>query len=629
LNLHIGKRVENTPFSHVTTHSGFGEHVYGPSSIEDIRKARAHKTRVLNFSIAAIAVASVVAALSGVGVIPIAIGIAACAIGATFLTVSFFKSALNYHKHVCRSAGIVRSSDITNAELQSSSSKNKRISCEAFPTEHCADTDLWRKELIKKAKHNIVISGNYCGGEPFDELLDLIEQRMKKNPELKAIVISSPKFIKNKKVGKVQFANIDKINKLQTQFPDQFSLIKSPDIWHISPGIKKATNHTKCTVIDYGRYFILGGSGIKENFVMTGQDGLTTEEFLLRQNSPNKELSNTDPTQTVKDDASPDKGFLSKFISGNFRDMDFVFHSPPRGEPAGKKIYREMLLLAHRWEQYNKVLKAPLIHLNKLKLNSLSDIPYKKIPALNDADSPLFDNHLIKEVDGDSAVTKLLKTRIPPPITITTTVHSFHKNPKIAKASEFDSIYSGPENSHSTYEKKLISHINKAEKEIKIAQMYFHPTTNLINSIIRAAERGVKITIISCGVYENCPNGHLFFGPRNKYNFWNLLNSLSPTAKHNVEIFEYQQYKKGYHKKVVIVDDYVIAGSSNMGYKSLVSTSDHEINFSLKSEKFARETSKILATDISLSHRVDPCLQLTLSERLFASWHKKGAFIWG
>ncbi len=54
---------------------------------------------------------------------------------------------------------------------------------------------------------------------------------------------------------------------ISQRYEGRFSLVDSPDSYF---GSKKITNHTKCTVIDYGRYFIQGGSGIKDNFANEG-----------------------------------------------------------------------------------------------------------------------------------------------------------------------------------------------------------------------------------------------------------------------------------------------------------------------------------------------------------------------
>jgi phosphatidylserine/phosphatidylglycerophosphate/cardiolipin synthase-like enzyme len=85
--------------------------------------------------------------------------------------------------------------------------------------------------------------------------------------------------------------------------------------------------------------------------------------------------------------------------------------------------------------------------------------------------------------------------------------------------------------------------------------------------------------------------------------------------------------KIGHHKKIIIFDDEtVIAGSSNFGYKSLVTCSDHELNFIARSKKFAEETLKVYAVDIAHSKRVTRApserWSMTLKEHFSAIHHR-------
>lgn len=143
---------------------------------------------------------------------------------------------------------------------------------------------------------------------------------------------------------------------------------------------------------------------------------------------------------------------------------------------------------------------------------------------------------------------------------------------------------------------ELFTRITHANKKISINHMYFHPSTKMMKALVEAIEiRNVELEIITCGVYENCPNSHYAFGPRNKYNYTLLINSLSKKKRKNVHVFEFQQIKKGLHKKVITIDDeYILSGSSNFGYKSMVTTSDHEVNFETRSKDFAKKPTKFL-----------------------------------
>lgn len=554
---------------------------------------------------------------------------------------AFYYSSQYYHyKQICQTAGIV----FQNAEqVKKFEVAGIKGTCEAVPTEHCADTQVWREDLIKAADHNIVISGNYCGGKSFAQFLALVQNRLKEKPDLKVVIISSPSFIKN--------GNLTKIAELKKKYPQNFSLIESPDIWHLSTGLKKSTNHTKCMVIDYGKYFILGGSGVKDNFAETGLDHLTKEEFLKQKkleqqaksqaespivtessespiiDSYKEELlgsgtidSNAEdllgsgtlpfqqhnqPEEEPVEDPNAEDGFIGKFIPGNFRDMDFVFKSNGGKSPSGKQVYKQMLLLCYRWEQYNQMLKNEFDK-DRLQVNNLG----------------VFTNQATDIDPEDSVVVQLLKKPIPKWENIKTRVPNFDTSTKKCDDATFRVFASGPEHDSSKFAEKLENKIKKAQNQIVINHMYFQPTSAIMNALIDAAKRGVKIKIITSGVYKDCPNSHLVFGPRNKYNYAYLVRSLSESEQKNVEVYEFQQKKKGNHKKVIVIDDMVIAGSSNLGYKSLVTTSDHELNFFARSQKFADETLKICDLDIQFSQKVDNPTAMSVRDCFKAFMHR-------
>lgn len=234
----------------------------------------------------------------------------------------------------------------------------------------------------------------------------------------------------------------------------------------------------------------------------------------------------------------------------------------------------------------------------------------------------LFTNQQTVIEESDSLVVKLLKTPALDWKNITTRIPYFDENTKKASNVAFKIFAQGPEHDTSIYATKLKNMIENAENEIVIDHMYFHPTTEIMNALINAANRGVKIKIITAGIYANCPLSHYAFGPRNKYNYAYLINSVSEEMKDNIEVFEFQQIKKGNHKKVIVIDDQVIAGSSNCGYKSLVTCSDHELNFFAKSREFADETLKVCEEDIRHSVKVQNPTELKIKDYFQATIHR-------
>lgn len=496
---------------------------------------------------------------------------------------SYTNDFINY-ANICKTAGIVMNFDEEKA-FQPSSKTSK---VEAIPCEHGADTEMWREDLINAAEHNIVISGNYCGGKSFIRFLDCIEKRINEKPDLQVVVISSPKFLSGD--------SDKKWKELAKKYPNNFSLVVSPDVWHVSPGLKKTTNHTKCMVVDYGKYFILGGSGIKDNFTETGRDDLPKGQYEAEQKK----------AFTATGSDGDDDGWLGKFIPGNFRDMDFVFGPQGNNFESGKDVFRQMLLLSYRWEKYNQMLKRDYTNAN-----------------LDVAELGAFSGNPSNFSSDDSLTVRMLKKPIPPASEIKTKVERFSSSEKKAGGVEFKLFASGPEQSRSPFAKALKQQIEEAKESIVISHMYFQPSAEIYDALVAAGRRGVKITINTCGEYKDCPNSHMVFGPRNKYNYQCLYQDLGEEFQGNLKVYEYQQKKKGLHKKVIVIDEEtILAGSSNLGYKSLVTTSDHELNFMTKSREFAEETMKVIQQDIERSKLIDPSEGMSFSEIQRAFLHR-------
>ena len=562
----------------------FGYHAMTPVSLKN-RPVISFLTREKGWIGMVLLVTAVALPILGaIGLIPLGIGLGIGVGGVS----SYFIFNIFIQKHRSTTSGIA----FNEREVRQMHLSPEVGTCDALPTEHSADTELWRKRLIEAAEENIVISGNYCGGEAFIDLLKLIEKRMLEKPELKVVILSAPVFLK----GKVEEA----LDRMKGKYPNNFSLVECPSIWHISSEVKLSTNHTKAMVIDHGRYFILGGSGIKDNFVQTGLDGLSKEEFLRQQG----ELAGT-PMPASENTGGGN--LLDLVLPTNFRDQDWVFSSYSKKNPVGRQIYKQLLLLSHRWEKYEEEGRSA----NLSEIKSWGLFSGKKT---------------VVEVE-DSVTTQLLKT---PPKSLKTMrirVPLFETSAKKAHQVACKIIASGPEQSHSAFSIELLGGIKKAKKSLLINHMYFHPTPEIMEALIAAVKRGVRIELMTCGVYENGPIGHRLFGPRNKYYYSYLMNALSPEERGRVAIYEFRGFKKGNHKKLVVIDEETtIAGSSNFGYKSLVTASDHELNFIARSKKLAAETLKVCAIDRDHSEKItksrDEKWDLTISESFMKGYHE-------
>lgn len=187
-----------------------------------------------------------------------------------------------------------------------------------FATSDGVESQEWKLNLIRAAKHHIFISGCYCGGQAFNNALHLIRERMR-GTELKASILCSDWFIttENKKL----------IAELQNEFPNRFSCVITPEVFPFtSPTGQFAltTNHTKALVIDYGAAFMTGGSGMVNDWA--------------------KQTGKKEPVQFESHGMISD--LLMKMRA--FRDMDFVFQSPELNG-IGTRFYVEMMKLFERF----------------------------------------------------------------------------------------------------------------------------------------------------------------------------------------------------------------------------------------------------------------------------------------
>ena len=437
--------------------------------------------------------------------------------------------------------------------------QNQYSICSSIACQNTIESFAWKKELIQAAKHNIVLSGNYCGGKAFDEILSLIKYQLEKKTQLKVVILSSDKFINQ--------SNREKIQHLTATYSDRFQLVESSDIWIIGKKTNLSTNHSKVLSIDYGQYFILGGSGLEDKYAYN--DGLN-----------DKQTSFT----------SHKTGVLHKILPRSFRDEDFVFHDKKGYESIGGRVHLESIQLAYAWMYYNK------------------------------------------SQEKDSVVEKILHDQIadqPQPV-VDTMIHRFHQSLHLNQDVEAKILFTGPERTNNVFKKELIRQFDQAEKRIVIDHMYFHPNQAIFHALINAANRGIAITLITNGLDKNSPMSHKAFGPRNRFNYLALKNVVHQKYQKNIDVYEFKVAKPTLHKKVIVVDNTVIAGSSNFGYKSLGPNSDYEINFIANSSSFAENTLAIIAVDCDVKYsKASTIKRLTIPELARSIIHSLSAFLIG
>ncbi len=142
-------------------------------------------------------------------------------------------------------------------------------------------------------------------------------------------------------------------------------------------------------------------------------------------------------------------------------------------------------------------------------------------------------------------------------------------------------------NKQNDFERYLISCINMSESKIKIANPYFSDD-NVINSIVEARKRGVKVDIVIPK-----ENDTLFFSSLN----WNTAKIF---VQNNINVYFY--INRFSHTKLYLIDDLIIVGSSNLDTRSL--KENQELNIIIYNHDFIYEIeTRVFDKDIRESEK--------------------------
>lgn len=133
------------------------------------------------------------------------------------------------------------------------------------------------------------------------------------------------------------------------------------------------------------------------------------------------------------------------------------------------------------------------------------------------------------------------------------------------------------------------SFITMAEKNITIVSPYFIPESSLLVALKTAAMRGVKVTVLMAGIYDN------------PVPYWAAFSYFEDILKSGVRIFQYQ---KGFlHAKILSCDGRMCSmGTANFDIRSL--RLNYEVNAVLYDAKLTREIDQQIAKDLEGSTEV-------------------------
>lgn len=149
---------------------------------------------------------------------------------------------------------------------------------------------------------------------------------------------------------------------------------------------------------------------------------------------------------------------------------------------------------------------------------------------------------------------------------------------------------SSPSGGSESMELMYLLAITAAKKSIYLSSAYFVPDELVLQALVSAVERGVKVQVIVPGKYIDTETVR-----RASRGQWGDL------LKAGVEIFEYQPTM--FHCKVMVVDELLVSvGSTNFDDRSF--RLNDEANLNVYSEKFAQHKIAIFQQDLQQSRRI-------------------------
>ncbi len=162
--------------------------------------------------------------------------------------------------------------------------------------------------------------------------------------------------------------------------------------------------------------------------------------------------------------------------------------------------------------------------------------------------------------------------------------------PNVTKSKSLMQVYdSNPETLPTRMEQFLSLAFANAKKRIMIYTPYLYLNETMINLLISQREAGVPVKII----LPRLPDNKKFIIHINQLQYKKLL-------EHGVEIYEIDGF---IHRKSIIVDDIVIAGTCNLDQRAM--TLNYESSIMIKDKKFLQESIKEFNKSLDISKKIN------------------------
>ena len=167
-------------------------------------------------------------------------------------------------------------------------------------------------------------------------------------------------------------------------------------------------------------------------------------------------------------------------------------------------------------------------------------------------------------------------------------------------------VASGPDSDLPLIYYSLIDALATAKEQICITSPYFIPSESLVDALIMACQKGIKVKILVPGISDS----KMVDAAARAY--------YTEILEHGAEIY---LYNKGFvHAKTMVVDaSLAVVGSANMDYRSF--DLNFEVNAMLYSKTIANQLLEAFAEDLKNSSKIDPTAWSARPKR-FHLWEK-------
>lgn len=425
--------------------------------------------------------------------------------------------------------------------------------------------------LVRSARVSIVASLNYGGGTCFAEFLDALKERL--DAGVCACILASATFMSKADVERVrELVNVYSPSRLWFQWADKASELSATGGVDTTT-IRLSSNHTKLLCIDGGVAIVIGGTGVQDAYVCDGMES----------------GAERDSSTTT----------MSGFMPTSFRDMDWCLLNYGA---RGWALTRHLVHLATRWQ---------VLERNDDSDDDESGHPDTASPrTANAIDAHARDAWLTTfsrvhktqtPLDGDSASS----------LVSAAAAASIHTAAKLVHVQSAQWYETGPSCVNlatragaercTEFHTRIVHALARAKRRIVIAHMFIHPTREVVDSIVKALHSGVDVTLVTNGHVEGrTPGTHGVFVPRSRDAYARIYDAVEPSARDNFRVYEFTRGAVGctYHKKCILIDDYVWMGNSNLGCKSLTLGADYEVNMCIQSKELTRDTERVIRDDI-------------------------------